>query len=88
MSNVSATVLAAHGWAALEGLETVQALVLNKHGKTFEATLSKSNHIADCWFVSFATNTMYMYDFYNTAAEAEKAYKKESRFVTRAYEQY
>jgi hypothetical protein len=86
--NASELILAQHGWAALEGLETLETLVLNKHGKTFQATLSKSSWIADCWFVSYATNTLYMYDFYNTAAEAKKAYEKESRFVTRVYEQY
>jgi hypothetical protein len=88
MSNASATILAAHGWDALSGLEIVQAIELSKHGKTFEAKLCKSTHIADCWFVSYATNSQYMYDFYNTAAEAEKAYKKEAKYVARMYAQY
>ena len=88
MSNASAMILEAHGWAALSGLETVQELVLQKHGKTFEATMCKSNHIADCWYVSYATNTGYLYQLFNTAAEAEKDYKKQAKFITRMYDQY
>jgi hypothetical protein len=88
MSNASATILAAHGWDALSGLETVQAIELSKHGKTFQAKLCKSMHIADCWLVSYATNSQYSYEFYNTAAEAEKAYNKEAKYVSRAHAKY
>jgi hypothetical protein len=88
MSNASETILAQYGWDALSGLETVQAVRLSKHGKAFEAKLCKSTHIADCFFVSYTTNSLYMYDFYNTAAEAEKAYKKEAKYVARMYAQY
>jgi len=88
MSNASETILTQYGWDALSGLEIVQAIELSKHGKTFAAKLCKSMHIADCWLVSYATNSQYSYDFYNTAAEAEKAYKKEAKYVARVYAQY
>jgi len=87
MSNVSKAVLAPEGWNTKGGLDLIADFNVNKHGKSWKTEISKSNHIADLWIVSYESPWLYTYDFYNNAAEAEKRYNKtKAQFIKSAAE--
>jgi hypothetical protein len=88
MSNVDKSITAPDGWNTKGGLDLIAEFSVEKHGKRWYTKISKSNHIANLWFVSYESPWLYTYDFYNTAADAEKRYNKTKAQFIRAHAKY